>query len=79
MRLLTTSEAKSDPTSLMGVQTVAVPKETMDFRVYYWLHEMGLDRIAYKFADQNIGFEELETQPIASLLTTLGIEEPGTC
>lgn len=78
MRLLTTSEAKSDPVSLMGVQTVTMPKDNMDFRVYYWLHEMGLDRIGRKFADQNIKFEDLETQPSATLLTALGIEEPGT-
>lgn len=77
MRLLTTSETKSDPASLMGVQTVTVPKDNMDFRVYYWLHEMGLDRIAYKFADQNIKFEDLEVQPSVALLTSLGIEEPG--
>lgn len=62
----------------MGAQTVTVPKDNMDFRVHYWLHEMGLDRIAYKFADQNLKFEDLETQPCAALLSTLGIEEPGT-
>ncbi len=79
MRMLTTSDYKTDPTlSFMSVQPTPMPKENMDFRICYWLHELGLDRIAYKFADHNVRFEDLETQPSTALLSSLGIEEPGT-